>query len=121
MKDQVMNAKIESTRIGNDDHGSLDIYVFVDHECGHQGFGGWALYLPKGFTHHEMNSIAGHHLWRIMEIADVETWDKLPGEAIRVRIENGFIVAIGHIVKEDWYEPRIDFKESRKEFKHEVG
>lgn len=109
--DEVRNAIIEKVSLSSDDHGCLSSWVHIDYgDCGHQGFGGYALYLPKSFTHHARDSVAGHWIYRVMEIAGVEDWNKIQGNAVRAKLEGGMIVALGHITKNDWFEPRIDFK-----------
>ena len=114
MNDETRNAIIESVSITNDDHGLLTAWLDLDYGGLHQGFGGYGLYLPKSFTHHELKSYAGHFIWRVMEIADVTEWSKLAGKTIRVRRDSGGIKAIGHIVKDDWFEPAVDFKEAEE-------
>lgn len=105
------NAVIKSARITNDDHGLLTAWLDLDYGGMGQGFGGYALYLPKCYTHSTMQqNYAGHFIWRVMEIAGVERWDQLPGKTVRVRAEHSKVDAIGHIVKDDWFSPSNDFK-----------
>jgi len=52
---------------------------------------------------------------RILEIAGAESWDELKGKTIRVRKtdEWGSIISIGHIIKDDWFNPEEEL--SKKE------
>ena len=105
----IRNAVIKRTKITSGDHGLLSAWLFLDYGGSGQGFGGHCLYLPKSFSHHKLHSVAGHFIWRVMEIAGVTEWDQLNGKTIRVDSELGGIEAIGHIVEEDWFCPRKDF------------
>lgn len=109
---EVKNAVITSATLTSDDHGCLSGWVDLDYGGSGQGFGGYALYLPKSFTHHSINSVAGHWIWRVMEIAGVTEWSKLPGKTIRVRGDHSRVQSIGHIIKDDWFTPSTDFSKA---------
>lgn len=106
---ETKNAVITSLQLTGDDHGILTAWLMLDYGGSGQGFGGYALYLPRNFKHHEVKSVAGHFIWRVMEIAGVTNWDNVTGKTIRVRGDHSGIEAIGHIVKDDWFYPRKEF------------
>jgi hypothetical protein len=105
------NAVITSATITNADHGCLSAWIYLDYGGTCQGFGGYALYLPKSFTHHGGSNICGHFIWRVLEIAGVDRWEDLIGKTIRVRAEHSSIEAVGHIIKDIWFNPSVEFKE----------
>lgn len=106
---EIKNAIIESVSIDDADRGLLTAWLQLNYGGSGQGFGGYSLYLPASYKHHELSSHAGHFIWRCMEIAGVSSWDKMKGKTVRAQIEDGFVVAIGHIVKDDWFNPKEDF------------
>ena len=110
-RDRDEHSPYHTPRAGFDFHrGLLTAWLTLDYGgCG-QGFGGYALYLPKSYKHHQLLSHAGHWLYRVMQIADVDEWAKLKGRTIRVRADFGHVHAIGHIVKDDWFAPAADFR-----------
>ena len=114
MKTEIMNAVIQSAELDDADRGFLNCWVHLDYGGSGQGFGGYTLYLPKSFKHHQLLSHAGHFIWRVMEIAGVTKWSDLKGKTVRVKQEDGLAVAIGHIVNDDWFCPKEDFKPSDK-------
>lgn len=107
---EIKNAIIESTTLDISDRGFLTCWIYLDYGGCSQGFGGYVLYLPKSFTHHELLSHAGHFIQRSMEVAGAGKWDQMKGKTVRVKVDKGLVIAIGHIVKEDWFEPQVDFK-----------
>ena len=106
---EIKNAVIESVTLEKGDRGFLQCWLHLSYGGSGQGFGGYVLYLPKSYSHHELKSFAGHFIFRCMEIAGVERWDQLQGRTIRVRSEHHTVHAIGHIVKDDWFDPSADF------------
>ncbi|MCP4615965.1 MAG: hypothetical protein GY844_05975 [Bradyrhizobium sp.] len=106
---EVKNAVIESVTLEKGDRGFLQCWLHLSYGGAGQGFGGYVLYLPKSYSHHELKSIAGHFIFRCMEIAGVDRWEHLPGRTIRVRSDLGKVHSIGHIVKDDWFDPAEDF------------
>lgn len=112
----IQNAVISSTDLTIADHGLLSGWVFLDYGGSGQGFGGQSLYLPKSFKHHKGQvNYAGAWIFRVMEVAGVEHWKDLVGKTIRVRLTNeglgGTIESIGHIIKDDWFDPKQEFEE----------
>lgn len=111
---EIKNAIVQSASISCSDHGVLSAWLTLEYDCGCQGFGGYTLYLPKSFSHHNIASPAGHFIFRCLEICGVERWDDIPGKTVRVKSEHSKVHAIGHIVKDDWFNPSVDFKEFNK-------
>lgn len=117
----IKNAIITDAEITNDDHGCLTAWIHLDYGgCG-QGFGGYSLYIPKSFHHYDPKSAnyAGHFIWRVMEVAGVFKWSQLRGKTVRVKSNRSKVCEIGHIVKDDWFNPSADFKNMGKGEKSE--
>lgn len=106
---EIKNAIIRSVKLGFSDRGFLDAWLDLDYGGSGQGFGGYTLYLPPSFSHHKLESPAGHFLFRAMVVAGVESWDQMAGRSVRVKANHSGVEAIGHIVKDDWFCPKDDF------------
>jgi hypothetical protein len=105
----VKNAIITSAELMIE-RGLLSSYIFLDYDAGCQGFGGYPLYLPENFTHSDSNhNYAGHWIYKILEIADVNHWSKLAGKTIRVKADHDKVHEIGHIIKNIWFNPKEEF------------
>jgi hypothetical protein len=108
---EIRNAIISRAVLTAEERGLLTAWVYLDYGGSGQGFGGYALYLPKEFLNHRIShGYAGHFIWRVMEIAGVSEWSQLTGKTIRVKSDYSKVHAIGHIVNEDWFDPSADFK-----------
>lgn len=107
---ELRNAIIEGISLGMDDHNILTAWLSLNYGNSCQGFGGYVLYLPKGWRHHSAWGLVGHFIYRCLEIAGVDKWDDLEGRTIRVKHDKSKVYAIGHILKDDWFCPEEDFK-----------
>ncbi len=107
---ETKNALIESAKISTED-GFLTVWLTLDYGGTGQGFGGYILYAPKDWKHHNPSgpNYAGHFIARVMEVAGVVDWNRIVGKTIRVRGNHSGVHAIAHIVKEDWFIPKEDF------------
>jgi len=112
METEIKNAIIQSVNIDTEEKW-LTVWLRLDYGGIIQYFGGFPLYIPKKFKPNEEN-FTGHFIFRCMEIAGVEKWEQMKGKTIRVKSNNGKVEAIGHIVKEDWFNPSIDFEQVSK-------
>lgn len=95
-------SKIENAIISSADlefaHGCLSSIVFVEAQSRTQGYGGYCLYSPEV----DRGKAAGLFIWRVMQIAGVDRWSRVDGRPVRIEIKDDMIVAIGHIIKDDW-------------------
>lgn len=109
---EIKNAIIESVRLDAD--RGLSAWLMLDYGGSGQGFGGYLLYAPKGWrAHNDGANFCGHFIWRCLEIAGVDDWSGLKGKTVRVKCNFGKAKAIGHIVKDDWFDPSAEFEELR--------
>ena len=94
-----------------EERGLLSSWITLDYGTGGQGFGGFSLHLPPPYTYASLTepNFAGHWIWRVMAVAGVSKWSQLVGKTVRVRHEHSRVEAIGHIVKDDWFNPSDDF------------
>lgn len=109
------NAIIDSAILDDGERGLLTSWLQLDYGGSGQGFGGYALYLPSDYKNHKAQvNYAGHWIYRCMQIAGVNSWEKMKGRTIRVRLTSdgldGKIIAIGHIIKDEWFNPEEEFK-----------
>ena len=87
-----------------------DAIGFNLEEGGCQGLGGYALHLGESSSNFTPSSPAGHFIFRLMEVAGVESFSKLKGQCVRIQRDGASfganIIAVGHIVKNDWFDFR---------------
>lgn len=109
---ETKNAVIENAYF--DTERGLSAWLTLDYGGCAQGFGGYLLYAPKGWAAHKDGAnYAGHFIYRVLQVAGVEDWARLKGRTVRVRAEHSKVHAIGHIVKDDWFDPAKEFEALR--------
>jgi hypothetical protein len=111
--DEVRNALIEAASLTIADHGQLSSWITLDYGThGHQGFGGYSLgsasLISAGRYDSRYDGFCRDWIVGVLGAAGIERWDQLPGRAVRVRLTRGFVVAIGHITRDDrWFDPKL--------------
>ena len=94
------NATISSVTIGFDRGTIPCAWVYLEYASGGQGFGGFHLGGPVAHT----------FIFGILDTLGVDKWEDLKGQACRVVGNDSGIVKIGHYLKDDWFEPKEEFK-----------
>lgn len=111
---EVKNAKIRKTTLGIEDHGILTCYVHLEGDGWGVGFGGFTLDGPikrgNEFSHREGTAYGMEFINRVLKTLEINSWEKLPGAIVRCKSEGwgGRCLAIGHPLKEQWFEPEAD-------------
>jgi hypothetical protein len=95
---EIRNAIIKSVSLGIEDHGFLTAYLHLDYGGTEQGFGGYCLSAPGA-------NYGAEFIRQCLEVVGVREWEDLPGSTVRVKSEHTKAHAIGHIVKERWFNP----------------
>lgn len=109
---EIKNAVISSAKF--DTERGLSAFINLEYGGSGQGFGGYLLYAPEGWAaHSEKGNYAGHFIWRVLEIAGVDDWDRLKGKTVRVKATHSKVHAIGHIINDDWFDPEKEFEKLR--------
>lgn len=119
----ISNAIVESATIQLDRDCFLCAWLGLDYgDSSHQGFGGHVLGGVAGVRagdHRNQPNFAAEAIVRIMEVCGVDNWKNIPGKTVRVKRTTdglgGDIIAIGHIVKDIWYDPKKTFSEWKKD------
>ena len=107
MSEEIENAIVRKTHLGYESHGLMTAYVELagDHWSRvFGGFGGFALKDKEGTMRghaYGMDFVMG-----VMRAVGVDCWEDVPGKHVRVkRGDGGRIVALGNIVKPEWFDP----------------
>lgn len=105
----IENAVIESTTLGDEDHGIFTCYIFVSGDGWGCGFGGYALDEYNHKTEERIGTAYGlEFIKQILKTLEVSKWEKLVGTPLRVENTGvgGKITRIGHFRKNKWFNPQ---------------
>jgi hypothetical protein len=113
---KIVNGIISDVSLMIEDHGCLTIFLHIEMEFGTQGFGGFSL---GGFPK-DRHNYAGIWIRRIFEMVDVTDWKNIKGKPVRVMYRddkkvNQPIAAIGHIIKDKWFDPESEFNKLKED------
>lgn len=108
MAAEIVNARIESTMLGIEDHGIMTFMITLKYgdssSC--QGYGGYAFDSYNKETKKRVGSAFGIEAIRsLLEAVGVTNWEDLKGKYVRVQREEGWsgkIYSVGHIVEPKW-------------------
>lgn len=116
----IQNARIESTMLGEEDHGIFTCMLSLDFGGSGVGFGGYGLDDWNESLNRRVGTAYGLDCLKlILKTLDVSTWEKLPGTYIRVELTGpnlgAKILRIGHVLKDKWFSFEDDNIYGRKE------
>jgi len=103
---EIVNAKINWTMLGLEDHEIMTFIVDLDFGGSGQGFGGYALDDYDKKKDKRIGSAYGmESIMRLLDVVGVSKWEELKGKNVRVKREggwNGRLAAIGNILEDKW-------------------
>jgi len=111
---KIENARIISTMLGAEDHGIFTASLILEGDGWQCAFGGAALDKPSKDRTREPFRVGCaygcEYIRRLLEVLEVPSWEKLAGALVRVRSGGigGRIHAVGHIIKDRWFNPETD-------------
>ncbi|MDX9781240.1 MAG: hypothetical protein RBT66_09415 [bacterium] len=112
MDKEIKNAKIIGTMLGIEDHSILTCWLYLNYDGAGQGFGGYALDTYDKVKSGRIGTAFGmEFIRRIMEVVEVEKWEDLTGQYCRVFADHSRVYKIGHIIKDQWFDPDVEFKQ----------
>ena len=105
------NAQIESTRLGRGGDNIESAWLYLEYgKSGGQGFGGYTLTEPikdadERFIKRQGHAFGMEYIMQILEILQVDSWEKLPGTRLRVDQSQNKVYGIGHYLEDNWFYP----------------
>lgn len=109
----IKNARIVSATITKAEHGVMTVFLVLTYKGEGQQFGGYALDGPYNneLKRREANRALGYFLARVMEVLEVDTWEKVAGLPVRVNADANEVVGIGNFLSENWFYPAKELED----------
>ena len=105
MNADTKNAKITGVCIEYEAHGILTAWINLDYGgSGAQGFGGYS-FGSKSQVPEKHGPWLGAFVAAMLQTIEVDKWEDLRGETVRVVADNGKVHRIGHALKDKWFDP----------------
>ncbi len=104
---EIKNAKIVSTKLGYEYHGIFTCSLQLDYGGVRQSFGGYTLDSYSKELKRRIGSAFGmNFLIGMLKTLDIESWEDLVGQNIRVQCSHTKVDKIGHFLKDQWFDPK---------------
>lgn len=100
-KTEILNARIKSTKLGKE-YDYFTAYLTIEGNGWECAFGGYCLDRWGEYSFADGYGA----IIELMKALEVEAWEELKGQYIRVEFEGtgcGKIVRIGHLMKDKWF------------------
>lgn len=108
MPTETRNARIRSTYLGAEDHGFFIAQLNLDYGGVAQSFQVIAsepgLDHKTGRTQQVGSAFGMESVRQICRVVGVDSWEELPGQVCRARIDDGLIAAVGHFMADEWFD-----------------
>lgn len=106
----ILNLRILEARLGLEEHGNLTFLLRLDNGTGTDfAFGNWNLYPGDPGGPLPRPSLCGHCVGRLLHVAGAQDWGNLPGRHVRGLIREGRLAALGHILRDQRFDPKEVF------------
>jgi hypothetical protein len=101
MENKIVNARIESTRLGFDRGVFLTFWLHLRFDGSGQGAGGFIL--AKAADEDKTSGVSCNIIADLLEVVGVESWEDMPGKHIRAVSTHTKVLKIGNILKDKWF------------------
>ena len=104
MNNEVYTAQVVGTELGREDHGIMTCFLNLKGDGWGCSFGGYALDECDIEKKKRVGTAEGMEcIIRILQTVEVNSWEKLNGQYVRVKFKGQMIEKIGHVIKDKWF------------------